>query len=33
MDNTKNNAADIEDIFANNGKYNTRVKISEEDAL
>ena len=32
MDNTKNNDVSTEDLFANNGKYNTRVKISEEDA-
>jgi len=32
MDNNQNNTADVEDIFANTGKYNTRVKVTAEDA-
>ena len=32
MDTNKNNTASSEDIFANTGKYNTRVKVTAEDA-
>jgi len=32
MDTNKNNTANVEDIFANTGKYNTRVKVTDEDA-
>jgi len=32
MNTNKNNTANVEDIFANIGKYNTRVKVTDEDA-
>ena len=32
MDTKKTNTADIEDVFAVTGKYNTRVKVTDEDA-
>lgn len=32
MNTNENNQPDVEDIFANTGKYNTRVKVTDEDA-